>query len=436
MPPADDGVTPGSSPDGALPECDPSEFRHCLYLVGPGQFTQSLNERMGVLDPRKVRVKLLFNGHSQDDVRLAQQGVPPHVQGAILLGGEAVGEVVKLGSAVENFKCGELVALEPILSCGQCWECLSGRYHLCSTAKSLGKTSPGWTEGTYATSIDWPSWQCSPINRGGDSTINTSIITLAASMAACRHAADEMASCTSHFSQGSEYVAILGDGDIAAGLLLELLERYQKLIIIVMYCEESTRIFAEQIGEGRVKTLPLPELNWVDLSAEQQLLLDQIRKNSVPADLPERFRLLSEMALSNRDIDFALEMSFQDATRAAENRIASVLDTTGNPAIAAFLMKSRIVRGEGSYGFVNTSHDTQLYFASIRQNATRVFAPTFSGPNLMDISVRRLHQNEDRYRPLIGRVVPFQDLAKLHQTKTAGTVGWSIGNGPKVIVKY
>lgn len=53
------------------------------------------------------------------------------VDGPIILGHEASGTVVEMGSNVTNVELGDRVAIEPGSPCRNCGECLAGRYHLC-----------------------------------------------------------------------------------------------------------------------------------------------------------------------------------------------------------------------------------------------------------------------------------------------------------------
>lgn len=53
------------------------------------------------------------------------------VDGPIILGHEASGVVVEIGSEVTNVQVGDRVAIEPGTPCRNCRECMAGRYHLC-----------------------------------------------------------------------------------------------------------------------------------------------------------------------------------------------------------------------------------------------------------------------------------------------------------------
>jgi L-iditol 2-dehydrogenase len=53
------------------------------------------------------------------------------VDGPLVLGHEAAGTVVEIGSAVRNVAVGDRVAIEPGTPCRRCEQCVAGRYHLC-----------------------------------------------------------------------------------------------------------------------------------------------------------------------------------------------------------------------------------------------------------------------------------------------------------------
>ena len=53
------------------------------------------------------------------------------------LGHEPAGEIIDL-NGIENFKCGDRVAIEPGSYCGECASCLDGKHNLCSGGSFLG----------------------------------------------------------------------------------------------------------------------------------------------------------------------------------------------------------------------------------------------------------------------------------------------------------
>jgi len=60
------------------------------------------------------------------------------VEGRIILGHEAAGEVAEAGKGVTRFRKGDRVAVEPGISCGKCGQCLRGKPNLCRKVVFLG----------------------------------------------------------------------------------------------------------------------------------------------------------------------------------------------------------------------------------------------------------------------------------------------------------
>lgn len=60
--------------------------------------------------------------------------IPP-----VVLGHEASGIVVDVGSKVTNFKVGDRVVADPNWSCGHCYYCKNGKTHLCENSRGVVK---------------------------------------------------------------------------------------------------------------------------------------------------------------------------------------------------------------------------------------------------------------------------------------------------------
>lgn len=61
----------------------------------------------------------------------------------MVVGHEFVGEVVEVGSNVNDFRPGDVVSGEGHVVCGRCRNCLAGRRHLCADTKGVGVNRPG-----------------------------------------------------------------------------------------------------------------------------------------------------------------------------------------------------------------------------------------------------------------------------------------------------
>ena len=61
----------------------------------------------------------------------------------LVVGHEFVGEILEVGSNVNDFKPGDIVSGEGHVVCGRCRNCLAGRRHLCADTKGVGVNRPG-----------------------------------------------------------------------------------------------------------------------------------------------------------------------------------------------------------------------------------------------------------------------------------------------------
>ena len=61
----------------------------------------------------------------------------------MVVGHEFVGEVVEIGSNVNDFAPGDIVSGEGHLVCGRCRNCMAGRRHLCAHTQGVGVDRTG-----------------------------------------------------------------------------------------------------------------------------------------------------------------------------------------------------------------------------------------------------------------------------------------------------
>ena len=83
--------------------------------------------------PHEVLVRVGAVGICGSDVHYYEHGRigPFVVEAPMVIGHEAAGTVVDVGSEVDRSRIGERVALEPGVPCRHCEQCLAGRYNLC-----------------------------------------------------------------------------------------------------------------------------------------------------------------------------------------------------------------------------------------------------------------------------------------------------------------
>src|SRR5215467_16128259 len=77
--------------------------------------------------------------HIYDWNEWAEEAVTP----PLVIGHEFVGEVVSVGSNVNDFHPGELVSGEGHVVCGRCRNCMAGKRHYCANTSGVGVNRPG-----------------------------------------------------------------------------------------------------------------------------------------------------------------------------------------------------------------------------------------------------------------------------------------------------
>ena len=74
------------------------------------------------------------------------------------IGHESAGIIEETGKAVNDFKPGDRVAIDPAMPCWKCDQCLAGRHNTCRNLKFLG--NPGQAEGCLSEYIVMPETSC------------------------------------------------------------------------------------------------------------------------------------------------------------------------------------------------------------------------------------------------------------------------------------
>jgi L-iditol 2-dehydrogenase len=97
--------------------------------------------------PGELLLKMKAVGLCGSDLHWWADGRIHHFPAAYpqILGHEPVGEVVEAGPGVTSFRPGDLVAVEPSLTCGHCEFCIAGRHNLCVSSRFQGgNDAPGF----------------------------------------------------------------------------------------------------------------------------------------------------------------------------------------------------------------------------------------------------------------------------------------------------
>ena len=98
--------------------------------------------KVGIND---VLVRVRYTGICGTDVHIYDwdEWAQKTIQVPMAIGHEFVGEIVSVGSNVNDFFPGDIVSGEGHVVCGRCRNCLAGRRHLCASTKGVGVNRPG-----------------------------------------------------------------------------------------------------------------------------------------------------------------------------------------------------------------------------------------------------------------------------------------------------
>ena len=104
---------------------------NALVYHGPGQRAWEAVPDPVLLDPTDAIVRIDTATICGTDLHILKGDVP-EVKPGTILGHEAVGTVVEVGSAVTTIEPGDRVLVSCITSCGRCQFCKGGHYGLCT----------------------------------------------------------------------------------------------------------------------------------------------------------------------------------------------------------------------------------------------------------------------------------------------------------------
>ena len=110
-------------------------------LVVPEQFVV---EEVAIPEPGKaeVRIAVISCAICGSDIH-AFHGEHPFMPAPLVMGHEFSGVVDALGPGVTGLEVGARAIVEPGLVCGECEQCLGGRYNICENLKVIGCQSAG-----------------------------------------------------------------------------------------------------------------------------------------------------------------------------------------------------------------------------------------------------------------------------------------------------
>lgn len=181
-----------------------------------------------------------------------------------IIGHEAVGTIVELGSRVKGFKAGDRVQIAPAIGCGHCPSCKKGKTNLCNNLRTIGFDF----NGTFSEYMEIPreAFEQDHVTLVPDNL--KAIEAVLAEPIACVYNAQEYL----HIGQG-DTVAIFGSGFIGT-MHAELAFR-----------KGASKVFLIEVNQTRIDTARVihPDLIAINSAKEdfRQIVLDKTEGEGV-----------------------------------------------------------------------------------------------------------------------------------------------------------
>lgn len=179
-------------------------------------------------NPGEALLRVYYVGICGSDLH-TYQGSSPLVTYPVVPGHELCCEVIE---ADGNFKPGDFVVVEPLLSCGHCYPCRVGRYNCCEQLKVLGVQ----TGGGMAEEITLPVKLLHPLPTGAEPSFAPLVEMLSIGYHACDRGRIER----------RDKVLVIGAGPIGLGTALVAKDRGAKVGIVDQL--ESRLRLSQELG--------------------------------------------------------------------------------------------------------------------------------------------------------------------------------------------
>lgn len=181
-------------------------------LTGIGKVELHQADEPKLTDPRDVKLRVETVGVCGSDMHYYRKGRigDQVVKFPWTVGHECAATVVEVGPQVTNVRVGDRVAVDPLLVCGQCDQCLSGRENTCRRQKFMG--CPGQAEGALAEYVIMQGRCCFRVPDSMSFTQAAAVEPFTIGLYAQRLAGDVR----------GKSVAVLGAGPIGLSVLLSL----------------------------------------------------------------------------------------------------------------------------------------------------------------------------------------------------------------------
>src|SRR3979409_2666758 len=113
-----------------------------VTLEQPGHLTLSQTTQPSAPGPGEVLVRVLMVGICGTDLH-AFEGTQPFFTYPRVLGHELAVQVIEPGHGVSGLKPGDVCAVNPYMTCGECVACTRGRSNCCAKMRVIGVHTDG-----------------------------------------------------------------------------------------------------------------------------------------------------------------------------------------------------------------------------------------------------------------------------------------------------
>ena len=113
-----------------------------IRIEEPGKLELAEIEKPKIANPLEVLIKVTAGSICGSDVGI-YKGTNSLATYPAIIGHEFGGFVEEVGGMVEGIKVGDLVAVDPVRSCGHCYACTHGRQNVCRDVVCVGVHKPG-----------------------------------------------------------------------------------------------------------------------------------------------------------------------------------------------------------------------------------------------------------------------------------------------------
>jgi L-iditol 2-dehydrogenase len=117
------------------------EMMQQAVMTQPGKIEFNQIEKPA-MKPDEVLIQVKRIGVCGSDIHVFH-GLHPYTRYPVVQGHEICGVVAEMGADVEGFLPGEKVVFMPQVTCGECYPCRHGMYHICDHLKVMGFQTGG-----------------------------------------------------------------------------------------------------------------------------------------------------------------------------------------------------------------------------------------------------------------------------------------------------